>query len=75
MNPTAAVPCTLKDLLYVREQIEFYAVNQHGEATERVQTSAGLWCYRCGRCNAKLDSRQSALSHIHAGGVTEEAAR
>jgi hypothetical protein len=69
MNPTTAIPCTLKDLLYVRERIEFYAVNPQGEATERVQTSGGLWCHRCRSCNAKFDSWQAALTHTGAAGV------
>jgi len=75
MNPMTAVPCTLKDLLYVQEKIEFYAVNQHGEATERVQAGGGLWCYHCRNCTTKFDSWQTILSHIQASGSNEEAAR
>jgi hypothetical protein len=75
MNQITAVPCALKNLLYVQEKVEFYAVNQLGEATERVQTGSGLWCYRCRGCTAKFDNRQAALSHIQASGSNEEAAR
>lgn len=73
-SPTAS-SCTLNNLLYVRERTEFYAVNQRGEPTKRVQTSGGLWCYRCQSCAAKLDSWQTALSHVQASGVTEETVR
>jgi predicted dithiol-disulfide oxidoreductase (DUF899 family) len=75
MNPITAAPCTLKDLFYVRQQIEFYAVNQQGKATKRLETSGGLCCYRCRSCAIKFDSWQAASGHVEATGVTEETVR
>jgi hypothetical protein len=74
MKATTALPCRLKDLLYVQGQTNFYAVNQRGEVAERVQTSGGLWWYCCRNCTAKFDSWQAVLGHIEVSGSNEEAA-
>jgi hypothetical protein len=39
-------PAICGSLDNVRERIEFYAVNEHGETTTLTQGSGGLWCYR-----------------------------